>query len=403
MTRTCRLTVLGVALATLVPKLILASRTFGTEDVLTWTKFAHGVSVAGPVGVYSIDFHHVAGTIYNHPPLMGYYLAAANQLARAGIPLGFTIRSVSSIADVFSALLVFEMVRRRWSLRKATAAAILVGISPVLFLVSGYHGNTDPLFVMLALLGAYLLVDRDAPLFAGVALALAVSVKVVPVVMLPALGVYALRHRRDLLARVAAGFGATFVVLWAWPLLSQPWAVMHHVIGYSGIADRQWGIVQLLSWTHNQQLVALSVSPGKTIVVAICALGPAALVWQRGDQAVEAACWSLTSFLLLSPAFGVQYLAWAAAPAFLLDVGVATAYNVLAGLFLLQVYNRWSGGFPWHAMARGRPFTSGEVAFGLVVWATLILLTVISALRFRLLLGRPASEATPLRRLRFAR
>jgi hypothetical protein len=66
MTRTCRLTVLGVALATLVPKLILASRTFGTEDVLTWTKFAHGVAVAGPVGVYSIDFHHVAGTIYNH-------------------------------------------------------------------------------------------------------------------------------------------------------------------------------------------------------------------------------------------------------------------------------------------------------------------------------------------------
>ena len=383
MTHRARLTVLGIAIASLSVKLVIAARTFGTEDVQTWTRFAHGVAKSGPVGVYSLDFHIIAGTIYNHPPLMGYYLEAANGLARAGIGLGFTIRAVSSLADVASALLVFELVRKRWTLPRAFVSGVVVGLSPVLFLVSGYHGNTDPLFVMLTLLGGYLLVDRDWPFFGGIALALAISVKVVPVVALPVLAVYVLRHRRDLLVRAAAGFGLTFLTVWSWALLSQPFAIMHNVIGYSGIADREWGIVELLRTAHNQQLVQLAVSPGRTIAVAVCALVPAALVWRRADLAVEGSCWSLVALLGLSPAFGVQYLAWAAAPAFLLDLGLATAYNVLAGLLLFMIYDRWSGGLPWHAMARGRRLTSAEASFGLVVWANVMLIAAVWLLRLR--------------------
>jgi Gpi18-like mannosyltransferase len=58
-------------------------------------------------------------------------------------------------------------------------AAVLVGWSPVLFVASGFHGNTDPLFVMFALLSVYLLVVCDRPLAAGLVFAIAVSIKLV--------------------------------------------------------------------------------------------------------------------------------------------------------------------------------------------------------------------------------
>ena len=143
-----RLIVVLFALLVLIPKLVIAARTYGTEDILTWTRFAEGVNVKGPVGVYSIDFRPVTDTIYNHPPLMGWYLRIANILSRHGIPLRFTIRAISSAADVVTALVSFEILRGRASLLRATVSGVLIPGSPVLFLISGYHGNTDPLFIM---------------------------------------------------------------------------------------------------------------------------------------------------------------------------------------------------------------------------------------------------------------
>jgi hypothetical protein len=80
-----------------------ARRTDGTENILTWTRFAAGVKGNGPAGVCPIGFRPVAHTSYNHPPLMGWYLKAANALSDYGILLRFTIRAISSFADVNSA------------------------------------------------------------------------------------------------------------------------------------------------------------------------------------------------------------------------------------------------------------------------------------------------------------
>ena len=51
-----------------------------------------------------------------------------------------------------------------------------MAVSPVLFVISGFHGNTDPVFVMFALLSVYLLSDRRAPALAGLSIAIALSV-----------------------------------------------------------------------------------------------------------------------------------------------------------------------------------------------------------------------------------
>ena len=69
----------------------------------------------------------------------------------------------ASVADLGAALLVFEVLRPRRPLQLAARSAILVAVSPVLFVASGLHGDPVGVAVALLLLAVYLLVDRDAP------------------------------------------------------------------------------------------------------------------------------------------------------------------------------------------------------------------------------------------------
>src|ERR1700712_1624491 len=150
-------------------KVVIAATTFGTNDIAHWGDFLAGERLAGPVGIYGLKF---AASFYNHPPLVGYFLAVLNLLEKGGISYGFALRSISSLADVGTAFLVFELLRRRCALSRARNSAFLIVVSPTLIMVSGFHGNTDPVFVMFVFLGVFLLVDRRLAFLAGVAIAL---------------------------------------------------------------------------------------------------------------------------------------------------------------------------------------------------------------------------------------
>jgi hypothetical protein len=104
--------------------------------------------------------------------------------AGGGTPLDLLARVPASLADLGAALLVFEVLRTRRPLQLAARSAILVAVSPVLFVASGLHGDRVGVAVALLLLTMYLLVDRDAPLVAGITLAIASRVE--PMVLLAA-------------------------------------------------------------------------------------------------------------------------------------------------------------------------------------------------------------------------
>ena len=310
-----RRVVLLIGLCAFLAKLLISMRTYGTQDIHTWAGFAQGVSQRGPVGIYGINFGRLNGTVYNHPPLVGYYLEVVNKLSQWGVPLRVTIRALASAADVISSLLVFEILRRRSSLLRSSISGLAVAASPVLFLISGYHGNTDPLFVMLVILGSFLIIDTRMAFAGGVALGLAIGVKLVPIVVLPTIAVYLVKHRRDLLVRAAAGFGTVFAVTWVPAILGEWDGLKRNVLGYSGINDRPWGLVGFaddLGWSWASQFM---IGPGKYLVLLLCALIPATLAWRRPKLIMESVAMSMVAFLILSPAFGVQYLAWAVAAA----------------------------------------------------------------------------------------
>jgi hypothetical protein len=104
--------------------------------------------------------------------------------AGGGTPLDLLARVPASVADLGAALLVFEVLRVRRPLQLAARSAILVAVSPVLFVASGIHGDPVGVAVALLLLAVHLLVDRDAPLVAGITLAVASRVE--PMVLLAA-------------------------------------------------------------------------------------------------------------------------------------------------------------------------------------------------------------------------
>jgi hypothetical protein len=364
--------VLAAALVALALKVLLAVRTYGTGDVGRWQNFADGVRAAGPVGVYGLTW---PGSFYNHPPAIGYFLEFVNGVQHLGIGLGTTIRTTSSVADVATALIVFELLRRRGPLRLAVLSGVLVAVSPVLFTVTGYHGNTDPIFTMLTLLSVLLLADQKRPVAAGMAMGLALGVKIVAVVAVPALLVYAASRGARTFWRYAGGLGGIFLLTWGPALALQGKQVITDVIGYQGSDLRQWGLVQIAHWLGDPAWESFLIGPGRFVVLVVCCLLPAYFVRRRPTVLPAAVGLSLGLFLLLSPAFGVQYAVWPVAGAYLINLAAATVYNLTAGVMLIAIYNRWSGGLPWDR-AHATPYTLTEVVLGIIAWAALLLVAV---------------------------
>jgi 4-amino-4-deoxy-L-arabinose transferase-like glycosyltransferase len=388
--------VISVAAVMTVLKLEVAARTFGTNDVGYWGAFAKAVRDFGPVGIYGHDLR--LPVVYNHGPLAGWLLVAINWILDRGVlSFPFLIRVPACLADFVTTLLVFELVRLARPAKQAAIAAALVACSPVLIVVSGFHGNTDPVFVMFSLLTLYLLVVRVWALSAGVAFGIALSIKLVPVVLVPVLMVVLIRLGWRRLAAFAGGGAIVFLVLWLPVLVSRWQPFRKQVLSYNGGVLRQWGLPQFLGWLDGPGAGGWLAGSSRFGILLVCGLAAAAVAWRRPDAVVPAAGLSLVLFLVLSPAFGMQYLAWALAAAYLVDMAAATAYNIVASVWVLVVYSHWTDAYPWHwYVAWAVPFTSRELVLMALTWVALaaVGLTGLRLLRRNGRLG----DSTPVRR-----
>lgn len=361
-----------------VIKLILAATTGGTNDVYSFEAFANAIRHYGPIDIYGYRVPHGIGTFYppyNHPPLVGWMLVLFNWLTDLGISFRFLIRVPATLADVVTSVLVFELVRSRRPLSEATVAGVMVACSPALIVISGYHGNTDPIFVMLALTSLYLLVNERSGFLAGVAFAAAISIKIVPIVALPVLLLIAARSSRRRLLAFLAGIGALLAVLWG-PLIPHQWAPFaENVLAYKGLNFPQWGLLQFARTAGSSpELRSFLRNDGRYLLLMLSAGVPLLVAWRRPAASTSAFGLSLVAVLLLSTSTGGRYVVWAVAAAFLVDVWAGVIYNAAASYFLIVLYSRWNGDkflWNWDRAISGR-WTRGEVIIGGVVWLTLL-------------------------------
>lgn len=251
-------------------------------------------------------------------------------------------------------------------------------------LVSGYHGNMDPL-VGAFVLAACVAGERRRYFWAGVLMGVAVNVKLIPLLLLPLL---VARATPRALARFAAG-----AALGAIPFLPVLWfagnAFVKNAVAYRSNFDN-WGMPLLIrtSWYVARQLgleaLAEVMARGKDAyvvmgpyVIAGAVLAVAAVSrWGRRWSIYERAALGLSLFLVFTPGFSVQYTAIVGPVLLATSLTWGLWWAVLSGLFVGSVYaSFWTGGWPLHSQFTTR-FPIPAAAVGVAAWCLLVLFTV---------------------------
>ena len=98
-----------------------------------------------------------------------------------------SLRVPGILAD-FLAVLVLMRLREKTG-RPPLWALVLFALSPVSLMVSGYHGNVDPVMTLFLLVAAWMCIEQK-PLLCGIALGIACQIKVAPLLVAPVFAAY---------------------------------------------------------------------------------------------------------------------------------------------------------------------------------------------------------------------
>jgi hypothetical protein len=363
-----------LACAALVVKLCLALFTFGTNDVLTFERMLDKLNSAGPEALYrdgtpaTLDGKVISAVQMNHPPFVLTLLRFWDALrAVTGLPVRFWMRACCVMADLF-------VVCMLWNLVADWRAVLVVTVAPAAVMISGFHGNTDPIMIAFSVLAAYLLATQRPAWLAGAALGLSCSVKVWPLLLVPVLLLATGSLRRGVQFSLAAAAVALCAAM-PW-LAANPALIVHRVFDYAPVRG-WWGVSYLCP-----QCLGVA-----QYAVFACTL--AASVLMRGRvRSVIAQCAVVTAiFLFLAPGFGPQYLAWLVPWTCAAGWRNAALFHAASGAYLFGMYNTWSLGIPWYF---GNAYNLYKVPFppwvypaGLVAWALLPLVAISAYRRYR--------------------
>ena len=379
----------------LVCRFLLAAYSVGCDDADIWRE--HGDFIAAHGVRYAYQHPELESLPFNHPPLMGYLSVWARHVSGTDmVRASFLMKLPGLLAEVLAAFLIWSSRRRQDALTAAWAFAAY-GTCATLILVSGFHGNTDCAYAGLSLLSFYLLIEKRAPLLAGLALAAALNVKILPLLMVPPL----LSQCRSWREVRRFALGASIAIIPFLPfLVTAPAAVYKAIIAYNS-QQLEWGLYAFLSYANGEaifggilaKVIGTFVQIGRYLIVAaICALSVlAARRPKRFGYDVGAAAWAL--FLVLTPGYGVQYSVSVLPLLFAASVRRAALYGVLTAAMLVFIYSaNLKLVLPLHGNVQYYPLPKTAVVFGVLAWATLFgyLVRVVSRLAKA---GSPPVEA----------
>jgi uncharacterized membrane protein len=260
---------------------------------------------------------------YPYPPVWAVWEVIAVCLNQ-WFPFSFVVRLPILSAEVAIILLLNRMAGLR--------AATLYALSPVAILISSLHGQFDSLPVLCVLLALCY------PRHAAWALAVGISLKTWPVLLLP---VFILRIENW-------SNRARFVVIALLPtvLLLLPFfisnfrAVMHEFVGYSGYPDYGLGIIERIivsnGWLRQADIETLGKVTFVLAYIFICRY------LSRNSQVIGCAM-VLAAFYAAYPGICAQYLLWLLPVAIVADWRFGVIYNLvgtaalIGGYFLLSI------------------------------------------------------------------
>jgi Gpi18-like mannosyltransferase len=371
--------IIAVALLAAITKILIASTTLGTNDVVAFYEFAKAIETHGLAWTYDQSI------LFNHPPLVGYWLRGLIWLAHQpalehlGISFPLLLRLPGIAADFFVVLLLLFLVREYPQLRPPTWAFLLFAASPVSLMITGFHGNTDPILVLFLVL-AVMAAMRRRPFLCGALLALSCQIKIVPLLFLPIFFFYWMQQRAVLWFLLA--FVASSLLCCLEPLLASPVSFTRNVLGYGSFWGI-WGLTYCLRMTglpYFTKVSFLNLSPIQQLIMttlkAAIVLATIILAWRRRRLEPPALFASIgyvwLMFFVLSPGVAAQYLVWLAPFVLLLS---PTSYAVVtagSSIFLFALYTLSSGGFPWYFAHASSKLNLISAHWAVVPWLTLV-------------------------------
>lgn len=362
-------------------KVVLAAATYGTNDMTSWIHYADYVSANGSISVYA-DI-----PLYNHPPLVSFWLIALTGVVGGADSdlFPFVFRLLPIAADVGSAIVLWKAAQTFLVGPDALRRTVVAVLSPVLVMVSGFHGNTDSVFGFCVLAAAYLLAVRHRLVPAALMLALALNIKIIPILTVPAFVVWIPlwrdRWRFAVTTTAAAACGYFF------HFLSVPTPIVRNIFQYASL-EGIWGFGMLLpdgAWRGQ----ALVLTAALVLFWAVRAglqnrpVTPLSLLpTVRSEGLFRALALTMLTFLAFTPGFGVQYLSWAAALVVFVGFRWGLAFTACGSVFLALVYTHWSGGVPWNYANswQASPWTATIQLWGLAAWGTTLLPVLVNLL-----------------------
>jgi hypothetical protein len=305
---------------------------------------------AGPLALYEngivlqrngIAYHHEA---FNQPPFTLRLLYVGGWISdRTRLPFRFWLRASCAVADLASSLLILVNLRDA-KLRVSSLALLLVAASPISLLISGFHGNTDPIMMAILLIAIYF-ANKGCALRAGCALGLAAGIKIVPLFFVPALALFLPpRKRAVFVGGVVAVFAAGCLPL----VMEHPILILSHVLGYTTQPAGVWGISRFVDAGASRATVVEYTLIAKWALLLVLGAISAWLNLRAPNSPLLLQCGLLAfTLLFLAPGFGVQYLAWLVPFSCLLSGRQAVAFQSVGTLLLASFYSRAAHGFPW--------------------------------------------------------
>jgi hypothetical protein len=370
--------IVSAAVFAFLCKILLAWNTFGSNDNYTFERFSFWSRLLG-AGAYR------ANNDFQHPPSMIHLLRLFGWLTdTTGIFFPFWMRLPAIFADAASVWLLWRILAPQLHKSSVRWAMLLVALSPILILTTGFHGNSDAEMIFFVLLSVWLTDTGAGDWAAGAALGAAMSVKILPLILIPVMFFHRNGYRRRIV--FLCSLGAAIIVAWSPYVFEDPGYILHKVIGYrSSYGD--WGLAWLfvLAAKHSpkwQSLNGFFQSFGAYPVLAV--VGALSFWISRPVPNRNSATAPLFSkvgavlfvFMALASGFGVQYLAWLVPWTAGLGLAPTALFLGTGGVFLFVTYNYWAGPIPWYLadVEYQRRFW-GHLGYpGLVCWFSVLLL-----------------------------
>jgi hypothetical protein len=234
------------------------------------------------------------------------------------------------------------------------------------------------------LLSIYLIQGRRPAWLAGVALGMASSFKILPVLLALAalLALPGTRRRVEFSAGAVVAFFAGSLPF----LVAAPGLVLARVFGYrSQFGTWELSLLALVSQGGPRTAWLYDAYARSGKILSVCLVLGASL-WPRPREPKFLLLQiGFLMFVLVSsvPGFGVQYLAWLVPWVVVLGLGATAAYYTAGAALLVAYYITAAGRFPWYlANSLEHPAWNGRtISLGLICWVVVCRITLIYARR----------------------